>query len=70
MSTLIQGARPRRRPRGGTPSVREVCLLGTSADERRAAGDRLRLHGRAYRVAATQAAPGYLHLAAELTAVG
>ena len=71
MSIVVDEARPkrspgRRRKREGTsprqPSVREVCLLGTSPNWGKwASGDRLTRSGRAYRV--TAADSRYVHLA-------
>ena len=70
MSILVGGVRPARR--GGTPSVREVCLVGIARPASGwASGDRVTFSGRVYRVEATgtrssleDEAPRYVHLAA------
>lgn len=72
MSTLLERVRTRRRAAASMPSVREVCLLGTSRATSAAAGERLILAGRVYRVESTRprsglngddAAARYVHLA-------
>jgi hypothetical protein len=66
MSILMGGRRSRRR--AAKPSVREVCLLGTSpAAPACESGGRVSVSGRSYRVAAVQegGATRYVYLAAE-----
>jgi hypothetical protein len=74
MAIQAQAMRPERRSKasGGSPSVREVCLLGAGPPVPGwAVGAEVRWEGRVYRVAAAQAPAGpaggaergYVHLA-------
>jgi hypothetical protein len=68
MASSAVGIRPKRsRARSRLrPSVREVCLIGVDRPSRTwEQGERVTWSGRVYRVEATQAGAGYVHLATE-----
>lgn len=81
MATMVHNSQRESPPTGSrqkqdrTPSVREVCLLGTAPGEPGASWmrppRRIALHGREYQVIAAQKASdgGYLHLSPVETGV-